>query len=112
MEVNLGNQKWCVKGDKSYEKEQAKTLQQPEQGKSKPPEKNQNRDEIFIKWPAPNSKEWVRLDEDLTKLLSTMGGSPEDKAESHPKVIYSICLERFGEKRKRKGIPPEDKQKV
>ena len=94
-----------LKENVSYENEQAKILQQPEQRKSKPPEKNQNRDEIFIKWPAPNSKEWVRLEEDLTKLLSTMGGSPEDKAESHPKVIYSICLERFGEKKEKKGYP-------
>ena len=60
-----------------------------------------------IKWPQANSKEWQKLDTDLTGILSSIQGSAESKAEAHPKVIYEICLARFGSAitRKAKGMP-------
>ena len=59
-----------------------------------------------INWPQANSNEWEKLDTDLTGILSGIGGSAEAKAESHPKVIYEICLGRFGAvTKKSKGAP-------
>ena len=49
-----------------------------------------------IKWPKANSPEWQKLDEDLTSILGALHSSPEEKAESHPKLIYAFCKERFG----------------
>ena len=55
-----------------------------------------------IKWPAGNSKEWEKLDIDLSMILRKVGSTPEEKAELHPQLIYSFCLERFGEEEPRK----------
>jgi hypothetical protein len=51
-----------------------------------------------IKFPKSNSKEWPKLDEDLTALLKILYSPPEKLAESHPKIIYEMCKERFGVK--------------
>ena len=51
-----------------------------------------------INWPKANSKEWKELDTDITSLLKTMYSTSERKAESHPKIIYAMCKERFGTK--------------
>ena len=57
-----------------------------------------------INWPKANSKEWERLDNDLTAVLKAQSSSPESKATMHPVIIYSLCKERFGVKeRKEKG---------
>ena len=57
-----------------------------------------------INWPKANSKEWERLDEDLTTVLKAQSSSPESKATMHPVIIYTLCKERFGLKeRKKKG---------
>ena len=55
-----------------------------------------------IKWPSGDSKEWQRLDTDLSMILRKVGNTPEAKAELHPQLIYSFCLERFGEEEPRK----------
>ena len=51
-----------------------------------------------IKFPKSNSKEWPKLDEDLTALLKILYSPPEKLAQSHPKIIYEMCKERFGVK--------------
>merc|ERR1712096_387799 len=37
-------------------------------------------------------------DTDITALLRTLYSKSERKAESHPKIIYAMCKERFGTK--------------
>merc|ERR1711879_397441 len=51
-----------------------------------------------INWPKSNSKEWERLDADLSELLKTIYSPAEKKSISHPKIIYNMCKERFGVK--------------
>ena len=51
-----------------------------------------------INWPKGNSKEWERLDEDMSKLLHTLYAPAEIRARTHPNVIYGMCMERFGVK--------------
>ena len=51
-----------------------------------------------INWPKGNSKDWIQLDEDLTALLKILYSPPEKLAESHPRIIYEMCKERFGVK--------------
>ena len=66
-----------------------------------------------INWPKSNSKEWEKLDEDLTTLLRIMYSTPERKATSHPKIIYEMCKERFGVKEKKlksSGSGPSKRQ--
>ena len=58
---------------------------------------SQNEGRKKIKWPEGNSKEWQRLDTDLSMILRKVGNTPETKAELHPQLIYRLCLERFGE---------------
>ena len=55
-----------------------------------------------INWPSANSKEWERLDEDLTPLLQVQAASAENKAVVHPMMIYTLCKERFGVKEGKK----------
>ena len=68
-----------------------------------------------INWPRSDSKEWQKLDEDITGLLKTIYSAPEKKAKSHPKLIYEICKERFGLKERkennRQGGPSRRKRK-
>ena len=49
-----------------------------------------------INWPKSNSPEWGRLDEDLSALLRTLYAPAENRAKTHPSVIYGMCKERFG----------------
>ena len=72
-----------------------------------------------INWPKTNSREWEHLDTDLTMLLRDIGGTAEKKAEVHPKVIHSFCLERFGPVKKkarqgeiRKGLSHRQKKGI
>ena len=53
-----------------------------------------------IKWPRGDSKEWEKLDSDLSELLKYIFSTPEKKAISHPKIIYEFCKERFGTQEK------------
>ena len=72
------------------------------EGKGKPvDDKRKER----IHWPSANSLEWQKLDEDLTSILRTWHSSPEEKAESHPRLIYAFSRERFGEKKKEGKAP-------
>ena len=67
-----------------------------------------------IKWPKSNSKEWERLDENLTTVLKAQSASPESKATMHPVIIYTLCKERFGlkeRKEKSKSSGPSKRQK-
>ena len=61
-------------------------------------------EKVRIKWPQANSKEWSRLDEDLTALLKILYSPPEKLAESHPKIIYEMSKERFGVKEPATGV--------
>merc|ERR1711879_241310 len=64
-------------------------------------------------WPKSNSKEWEKLDEDLTTPLRIIYSTPERKATSHPKIIYEMCKERFGVKEKKlksSGSGPSKRQ--
>ena len=70
-----------------------------QKAKKVPSAKQANREEARkpkIKWPKANSKEWPQLDEDLTALLKILYSPPEKLAESHPRIIYEMCKERFG----------------
>ena len=67
-----------------------------------------------INWPNANSKEWERLDEDLTAVLKVQCSSPENKVTVHPMMIYTLCKERFGlkeEKEEKSGkVGPSKRQ--
>ena len=59
-----------------------------------------------IKFPNATSSEWERLDEDLTNILRLIHSSPENKAKTHPELIYKFCRDRFGvEEVKQKSQP-------
>ena len=58
-----------------------------------------------INWPKANSLEWLKLDEDLTSILRTWHSSPEEKAESHPRLIYAFSRERYGVKKQMRKLP-------
>ena len=66
-----------------------------------------------IDWPKANSPEWARLDEDVSKRLRIIMGSPESLAETHPKIIYNMCVERFGWQEKKTAVAkgPSRRQK-
>ena len=67
-----------------------------------------------LNWPKGNSPEWKRLDEDLSSCLKILISSPENKAETHPFLIYNICRERFGvkeTKEKSKYSGPSNRQR-
>ena len=68
-----------------------------------------------INWPKTNSKEWDRLDTDLSMLLKVIYSPPEKKAISHPTIIFQMCKERFGIKENKtkttQGIPSRRQQK-
>ena len=66
-----------------------------------------------IDWPQANSREWERLDADLTEILRVQSSTPENKSVVHPVLIYTLCLERFGEKKgkgKAKNSGPSKRQ--
>ena len=72
--------------------------------------KKKIQEQTYIQWPPPRSKEWAKLDEDLSQLLQNVGSSPEEKAELHPKLIHSICAERFAKKKEEKKPGPSRRQ--
>ena len=51
-----------------------------------------------INWPKANSPEWTKFDDDVTSILKQIHSSHENKAESHPSIIYAVDLDRFEEK--------------
>ncbi|XP_035685395.1 uncharacterized protein LOC118421998 [Branchiostoma floridae] len=53
-----------------------------------------------VKWPPSNAeKEWQQLDEDLEGILeSVLAGAAERKIEAMMEIVYSVGVERFGEK--------------
>ena len=61
-------------------------------------EVKEKRKKAPINWPRANSKEWERLDVDLTTLLRTKYLTAQEKAQSHPIIIFEMCKERFGVK--------------
>ena len=73
----------------------------------------QNQRPHDINWPKSNSDEWKRLDEDASKRLKIIMASPEDLAESHPRVIFNMVMERFGVKERKSNAPtgPSRRQK-
>ena len=59
-----------------------------------------------INWPMSNSPEWARLDKDLAALLRILYAPAQNRAKTHPNIIYSMCKERFGivESRQKKDV--------
>merc|ERR1712060_886867 len=55
-----------------------------------------------INWPKANSKEWMKFDEDVTNILKLVHSSHENKAETHPGIIFRVGSDRFGVKEVRK----------
>ena len=67
-----------------------------------------------INWPKANSAEWIKFDEDVTNILKNIHSSHENKAETHPSIIYAVGKDRFGVKEgKQKSQPagPSKRQK-
>ena len=78
-------------------------------GKSEGEERRKER----INWPKTNSSEWIKFDEDVTTILKGIHSSNENKAETHPKIIYAVGYDRFGVKevkQKRKSAGPSKRQ--
>ena len=90
-----------------------------QKAKQVPSEKQPNREDTRkpkLKWPKANSKEWGKLDEDLTALLRIVYSPPEKLAESHPRIIYEMSKERFGiiehgDTRKKRPSGPSKRQR-
>ena len=59
-----------------------------------------------INWPKANSPEWTKFDDDVTSILKQIHSSHENKAESHPRIIYAVGLDRFGGKEVKQKPPP------
>ena len=86
-----------VKKEKHQKTERQREKKKPKQKTGSKATKPDDKDRLAkINWPKANSKEWERLDEDITGLLKTIYSGPDKKAKSHPKIIYEICKERFG----------------
>lgn len=50
-----------------------------------------------VKWPAANNKEWLRLDEDIDKIMeTTVKGNVDHKLQAMCTFITTIGAERFG----------------
>ena len=81
---------------KSTVKEKEKAVPRKVESSSKERTSRQNAAKPKIKWPKGNSKEWEKLDEDLTALLRILYSPPEKLAESHPRIIYEMGKERYG----------------
>lgn len=78
------------------EKPKKKGSVKPKRAEVENLEDTRNSKKLRINWPKGNSKEWGKLDTDLTMILSSIRGSAENRSESQPNIIYSFCLERFG----------------
>merc|ERR1712055_699461 len=67
-----------------------------------------------INWPKANSKEWMKFDEDVTNILKLVHSSHENKAETHPGIIFRVGSDRFGvkeAKQKTQSSGPSKRQK-
>merc|ERR1712050_270613 len=67
-----------------------------------------------INWPKANSKEWIKFDEDVTNILKLVHSSHENKAETHPGIIFRVGSDRFGvkeAKQKTQSSGPSKRQK-
>ena len=72
------------KENKDPKKKQTNPVQAAERDKT---ESGSSRKEK-IKWPRGDSKEWEKLDSDLSDKLKYIFSTPEKKAISHPEIIY------------------------
>ena len=59
-----------------------------------------------INWPKANSPEWTRFDDDVTSILKQIHSSHENKAETNPRIIYAVGLDRFGVEEVKQKPPP------
>merc|ERR1739842_125214 len=57
-----------------------------------------------INWQKANSKEWIKFDEDVTKILKLVHSSHENKAEAHPGIIFTVGTDRCGGKEAKQKI--------
>ena len=67
-----------------------------------------------INWPKGNSSEWTKFDDDVSSILKHVHSSYESKAETEPRIIYTVAKERFGlkeDKQKPKSVGPSRRQK-
>ena len=67
-----------------------------------------------INWPKGNSSEWTKFDDDVSSILKHVHSSYESKAETEPRIIYTVARERFGlkeDKQKPKSVGPSRRQK-
>ena len=55
-----------------------------------PPYYWEERKKERINWPKANSKEWIQFDEDVTNILKLVHSSHENKAETHPGIIFRV----------------------
>ena len=97
----------------SAAKEEIVLERQKEKGKGKQEGEEERRKER-INWPKANSPEWTRFDDDVTSLLKQIHSSHENKAETHPRIIYAVALDRFGVKeanQKPKPAGPSKRQR-
>ena len=89
LEAGINQQKKINKVKKIKEEvPKVKNEKQQESGRDPAENRNHKSTKERIYWPKANSKEWGRLDEDMSKLLNYIDPVPEKKAESHPRVIY------------------------
>ena len=102
----------------SVGKLRSKKMESNPKERPKPPSKEANlkregRKER-VNWPKANSSEWSKFDEEVSSLLKSVHSSYENKAETEPRIIYTIGKERFGlkeEKQKPKPAGPSKRQK-
>lgn len=59
-----------------------------------------------LKLPGANSKEWKDIDEDLELTLeNTLKGTAKEKMILMPKIVYDVCISRFGTEDRATGTP-------
>ena len=114
--LNTNKQHGKAKPQKKKEKiGQEEKTEIPKENKPTKPQKHQTTGKEKIDWPKANSKEWEELDDDITSLLKILISPVENKAKTHPEIIYQMCKERFGVKeRKPRAQPsgPSKRQKI
>lgn len=60
-----------------------------------------------IAWPPATDKRWKSLDTDLDIILeANLRGTASKKVEAMTRIVYEVCVERFGEKSSKKENPP------
>ena len=59
-----------------------------------------------LKLPPANSKQWEDLDSDLEQVLeSILRGTTKEKLVLLPKIVYDVCVDRFGSDEKGTSAP-------